>query len=850
MNKIPAFILIAVLIVTMFSPAASAEVVKNTNDNYTITDETTGIRADISRESLDEDSYHFLRGYYNDPSLTNDVLFKRFVDLKRSYINALENLYNTNYLTNTKKSTETAMKIFYEGRETIFGLENCNVYLYNISTYQGLKQTENTHLDLIIPVKKTSSVVMIRMNIPREQLGDTAKNYIASLLSDIRFDGLSSQYKAPSVFLDSSVISKAAQGIFPAASQVNPDYVRLNNPSAGFSILLPNTYNPYIQNSLGGIFSYTSYKINPNQIFSISSEPFRGDGAPDAITRFRVTSLSSVKISASGNTNFGNNNYYYIFYSNIEDGTKKFFYDYYVQDSKRLYKIQLQTALAEPGPILESQMKKILTSFQISKIANQKSQTDSNTVSMKKYLNSEEGYSFKYPENWLLEEVSPTIAYDRYKLIVPGLSGALDITFQESGLKGLYKFLDIMKSVEGNSISSWPELTTDYNPPFAGKTSKLLFSDFAIDGPVSTIYRLSVFADENGRNRLCYSVDILKDSKIYSMFITTGEYKSINGHFNEDTINFLINQVASSFRLEKTNESEERRISKESRNRKLIFTENYLKQLIDPKLIITSVGKIQSDSSMYVTVGNIGDSGYYKLQLDYANKKIEVMDRVLKRDILRNELLVLKEKYEGKKIISTIQNEANMTITIESEDALFKTKLTRIYLVDILSGEGKISWKTKRIANFEDYVWECSLFVKSLFSVETNVSIYGKNVFKDLEIYRQKNLKYRLFVYTESKDHSGFLLLSMNPNTSTFSFESNFIPLDLVIDKIKVRYGIKEVNRSAGPGTFDPETFILSLPVSEDNGTAVSTQQFKIYYNLDNSVLEFEKINSLQQGRR
>jgi hypothetical protein len=120
------------------------------------------------------------------------------------------------------------------------------------------------------------------------------------------------------------------------------------------------------------------------------------------------------------------------------------------------------------------------------------------------------------------------------------------------------------------------------------------------------------FTDDSGKNRLCYSVDIIKGRKIYSMFITTGEYHAKDGSFLDKKTNELINLAASSFGLENTPESEKRRLEGESRNRKLVFAENYLKRLIDPKLKITSVGKIQPDGSTTVIAGNTADSGYYR----------------------------------------------------------------------------------------------------------------------------------------------------------------------------------------------------------------------------------------------
>ena len=871
MKKLFAFLIIVFIFTLVYSPEVSAEhilsfvhsgikytaeqaaapnsgypyIVEDEEDALYITDDTSGIKAEITRQTLDDEAFDILRDYYNDRTLSSQELFSRFVELKKSYINALQTLYNTNYLSNSKKSSETAMRIYNEGSEVLFGLNNCKVYLYNIAMYQGLYNNEQAHLDLIIPVRSTNTVIIIKFTIPRDKLGTTASGSIATMLSGIRFEGLSPQSAAPAILSSNSIVETAQLGIYPAASQQQPDYALFEDNATGFSLSLPTTYIPFIQNNLGGVFTYTSFKINPNQIFSVSSEPLQGSDASDAISRFKVASLASIKVLDSGSGYLGNNKYSYFIYSSSENEMKQYFYDYYIQDESRLYKLQLQSAIAEPGINVLRQFENILISFRTKNIvsihaASQSTQSDTSATT--KYLNSDEGYSFRYPKSWRLEEISPDIAYDRLRLVVPGLSGALEISMQESELKQIVSFIDIMKSVNGNSTSSWSTLTNNYNPPFSEKTSKLLYSDFSIDGAVSTIYRLSVFMDENGRNRLCYSVDIIKGSKLYSMFITAGEYKTVDGRFNNAQINELINIVANTFRHESTIDSEARRISGETRNRKLVFVEKYLKRLIDPGLVVTSVEKTQPDKTLFVTVGNSQESGFYKIMLDYPNRKIEIVDSVLKRDILRSELTRLREQHKDKIITNTVQNESNMTLTIESRENQISEPEARSYRVNVSYVNNSVTWQSVRLAHQEDYMWECGLYVKSFFSRDTEVYFTGSNVFTNLEPYRQKGLKYRLMTYAHSVDEPGFMLLSMDPNSSLFTLESGFYTMEYVVDKIVTQYALDYKSHSSDTFSFDPETFILTLTTTCNSDNDTKVDKFKIYYNLEKGILEYERV--------
>ncbi len=819
--------------------------VEDEDDVLYITDDDSGIQAEITYLTLDTETFDMLRDYYNNPALSDTELYSRYVELKKSHVTALEALYNTKDLNNDKKTSETGMRVFFRGTDTLFDVEHCSVYLYNIAQYEGIDYQEQVHLDMIIPARSADTVITIKFTISREQFSDKTSTGIAEILSDLRFKGLSAQQDAPAVFNDESVISAAQLGIFPAPSQEQPVYVEYKDTSAGFSILMPDSYIPYIQNNLGGVLDYISFKIDPVQIFSISSEPLHRSEAIDAITRFKVASYDKIKVHDSGTLDFGDNIYKYLSYTSSDDGIPQYFYDYYIKSEARLYKLQLQCKISEPGSNVKKQFEEILKSFHTldtNAMDDSELKIQSGTISSLKYLNSEEGYSFRYPLGWRLEEVSPDIAYDKLRLVVPGLSGALDISIQESSLKQIVTFSDVMKSVNGSSISSWSALTNSYNPPFEGKTSKLLYSDFAIDGAISTIYRLSVFMDENGRNRLCYSVDIIKGRKLYSMFITAGEYRTTAGQFDDVRINELINLVADSFRLESTPESEARRISGETRNRKLVFVENYMRRLIDPGLVITSVEKTYPDQTFFVTVGNSADSGYYRIKLDYPNRQVEILGSVLKRNILNNELRRLKVLHGDKIIIGTTQNESKMTLAIESRENLISAKVTRTYQVNISFDHNRISWQTVRLAHQEDYMWECGLYIKSLMPSGTDVFFSGSNVFKDLSPYRQKGLKYRFMTYAQSDNISGFLLLSMDPGSTIFAMDSGLMTMTYVIDNINSKYGTAYSSTSPDHYSFDPETFILTLSSSEDGAKGAVTERFRIFYHLEKGRMDYELV--------
>lgn len=811
-------LMLALMVIFLYISAAYASQPSN-----------AGITVETKIETLDKQTFDFLRNYYNDPNLSNEQLFERFVELKKSYITALDSLYNANKFTAGENCSETVVRVFYEGIETLFGAESY-VYLYNVAVYSELEHNEQTLLHLIVPVSSNNSVMTVSLKIPRELLGKQTAEEVASILSEISCEGLEHQQEAPAIFKDISLMEKVKEGIYPALSQKSPTYVRVEDRQAGCSYLLPESYVPFIQNKLGGILTYSSYKIDPRRILSISSAPKNPQNNADSSVDQLSTSIpntvdqlstgipNTAEVLESGEVLYGCNSYIFIFYRNEENNRTKYYYDYYIQGISRLYRIQLKSCFWKDTVVL-SQMEKILEDFH-----TWESVSDSpnpNDITMLVYENREEGYSFKYPSEWTLEDVSTNIDYDRLRLNVPGYSGTLEIVLQERDI----------------SVSN---------------ISMPLFSDFSEEGFATVVRRLGAFTDDNARNRLFFSVDIHKANKIYSLSITSGEYMMKNGIFDDEKINEIINLIAASFHIKETPEAEARALAGETRNRKLVFIENELRNRYGPGLTVYPADNIQPDGTVIISVENIGDSGFYKIKPDYINKNVEVLERVLKRDILRNELKRLLVHFEGMTVTGTFRNEANMTVSVQCiEEGIRPVKVMHTYHVDARPKNGEVIVKTSKITSPEDYISECKAFVKSKFPAEVDVYIFGSNTFSDVDIYQQKGVDYRILAYYQGNGRSGFFKLSMDPVTGVFTARESFIPLAHIVENIKYEYGIKSSD-TASIFSFDPETFVLTLFAPSETASASltdikpagSVRQFGIFYHLEDDLIRYKKINS------
>jgi hypothetical protein len=339
------------------------------------------------------------------------------------------------------------------------------------------------------------------------------------------------------------------------------------------------------------------------------------------------------------------------------------------------------------------------------------------------------------------------------------------------------------------------------------------------------------------------------------MFITAGEYKTSAGKFSDNLVNELINTVASSFRVEKTHQAEARKLANETRSRKIVYVEDYLRRKIDPALVVTSIENNLSDGSFYVKVDNTehDKKGYYRIKLDYTGRQILLMDRVLEKSILQSELIRLLDMYNGKTVTKSVTNEDNMTVIIESRENEFSPKVTRTYRINVTFENDNIAWNSTRLAYSEDLMWECGQFVDSLFPGDTSVYFSDDSVFKDLAPYVNKEVAYRFMVYAKTNDASGFQVISMNPRSSLFITSGEFITLDRMVKKIKMKTGMGNSSASGENYDFDPETFILTLPIPGDRNNSVgknpetekntAVEHFKIYYHADNGIIDFKKLD-------
>lgn len=801
------------------------------------TDNVSGLTAAFRLNSLDRSSFEALRKYYNDEISTSDELFEKYIGLQKSYIPALQDLYRNSFLYGDKDNpySESNMKLFYQGTDYIFG-QTSDVFLYNIINSDRLKRLEETHLDIIIPISDYYSLINVNVTVKTGQLNAGVEDAVSKLLGCIRFNGLPVQTDILKVFGQKDAVEACNAGVYPA-SEGGGAVLEFKDAFAGFSFKYPAAYSDYMQNSVGGKLFFKSFKIDPNDTFSVSSElTDTRDAIKEKIACIKEND-GSVSIKEEGTAAVGDIEFEYLGYElKSDDGVVTYVRDYFTARDKRIYNLRLSSRFAEPSSALISEFEEILNSFSLT---DPEKKYPAETEDFAVYSNKEEGYSFIYPDSWRLTDLSKDINYDSLSLKMPELSGPIDFYFSEGELSPGINSADIPACLSGTDTVSFDRYIKKYTPPYTGAVKKLLYSSSKSEGGITYVYKLINYLDSNGRTRLCYSMDIVKNYKIYSMFISLSEYASSDGRIADPHINSVIDIIASSFKYEETYESKERADFGEKRNRKVVQLENIVRQMLGSGAKVTQAVNAGSTGSYYLTVENIENSGYYRVKPDFIHNSAVIEERTLKNEILDTELAKIYDTLKHEKIISYSLDDSNMTLSVRSHSSADSASFTRTYQVKVDVSPNGVLWETIYKNHASILKKGCKAFLEGYLSTDVDINFASADEFEDIETYRKSNDNYSTAVYAEFKNKSGFFTLEINPRNDNINLVS-FKPTDNLFREVSA--GIVQ---SAEMGfitdySFNGSDFAFSMNMySIVKGEF--TERYKIKYNPDTLLFEYEK---------
>jgi len=279
-------------------------------------DKASGLSAAIRINTVDKAALEALRKYYNDYSSIDYEIFTKYIRLQKSYIPALQDLYRSSFLYGNSGDlySETNMKVFYQNKDIVFG-NNSDVFLYNIINSNRQNHIEETHLDLIIPVYSDLSLISINFVFKAGNLNSEAVQAVYKLLGCMRFPGFPVQTGKLKVLESKEAVAAANAGVYNTTGSNEGSFVELKNEKAGFTLKYPASYFPYMENTLGGKLDFKSFKINPDQIISISAEQTSiTDVVYDKVSYVKKFNRQEITVKEEGTATIGGTKFIFIKY--------------------------------------------------------------------------------------------------------------------------------------------------------------------------------------------------------------------------------------------------------------------------------------------------------------------------------------------------------------------------------------------------------------------------------------------------------------------------------------------------------------------------------------------------------
>ena len=767
---------------------------ENGFDDNTVAFQFNGqsMTATIACDRLDEASLKNMRQYLNDFTSDDDTVFKKFVDYKKSYFNAMQDYYKRNFLygIDDENSSETNMKVFGEYPERLFGQDASSI-LYNIIKSDRYSSAEDATLSLTIPVSGNLTVYTLTFTLPKGGLTEAAIASVNEFVNSLSVSGLPSNSSALKALSDKQAVEASNDGVYPVPGQVFvKGYNKAVNEEVGYEISYPSLYTEYRQNNLIGTLNYKSFKINYNNYFSVSSEPAAGDGATalkDKIALIKNLYRDKIKYLEEGTETLGGRSFQYLKYTIADSRGTRFLQDYFITGNSSLINVQLNSAFIKPSQSIENEFVRTVASLRFTEPAPI---DPTLRLPLSKFTNQAEGYSLYYPGSWQkVENTSTDINYDSYSIKNPDYSGPLEVVLNEGELTSNLQYADILKYVSGAEAPELKKYFKKYSAPYLNKISRLLFSSVSVKDGATYLYKLVNYLDSSNRGKLCYSVDIIRDKKVYSLFITTSDYMTKSGKVTDKILNADLNLIGSLFGLEATPDSAARAAKGETRNSKLVFIEDYLRQNIDKNARIASIETLDSVSHVLVNVKGSSGDVFYRIKADYANGQLQILDKISKQDVLALASQNLKKLFEGK-IVEEIKADAStMTLDISYRDSEQLPVIKRSYHISGKLAENAVDWKLQRMDYSLAIKNDCRIFLDNFISADAHVYFNPAEDFTAYEKSKEKLVPYYTSVFAEFGELSGFFVLKINPVNDGISLES-YTPIENIHDRINKLYSL------------------------------------------------------------
>jgi hypothetical protein len=754
------------------------------SSSISIISENSSFSASIICDSVNNTTIKNMRFLLSDYISPNDYIFDRIVEYKQSYFRSLMDSYKNEFLFGNldKDLSESNIKIIRDYSEELFG-QNSNIILFNTISSNKFTSTEDTNLFITIPSYENETIYYLTFSMEKGTLNDQNINNIIQIIKGLNIANLTKQENVPEILFDQTSIATANIGIYPNLQTAEKEYTVLEDTLNSFRIKYPESYIPYLQNSFIDNHSYRSFKINHNSSFSITVEHLTGksDRISSKIDSLKSFYRNKITVINERNEHINGKEYTILNYELDNTYTKEFVTNYYIIKGLRLYTIQLNCLMLKPTEDVISEFKNIVASFEF--IESQNKKEIIKPISFVKYTNERDGYSIFYPDDWSFQDSSQDINYDFIEITNPNFSGPLSIYINESEYTSNLTTIELLRYTSGYD-SSLEKYFKNYKTPYANKTYKLLNSNVTTNDDITIIYKLVNYIDEGDRYKMCYSIDLIRNKKINSLFISTSEYLFQDGVLADKDLNYILEYMTKSFSIEETQSN---LFASKERNNKILFIENFFKKAYGDSTTVTFAKNLTSEKDVLVYLSGTDKAGAYRLNYDYNNRKLYIVARVLNDDIV---------KYSEKKMMDMLKTKYVHRISINSEDMIINvrysntpdsTPVNRSYYILVNPSRKGYSIDFVAKLNVEVVRDSCKTFLENYLLTDVEIS------FPKYYNYTNENLNKYYFekriipIFAEFDGQSGYFYLEIDPLTNSVKI-LEYISMVSLKEKIEEHY--------------------------------------------------------------
>jgi hypothetical protein len=555
----------------------------NSDDTIALVDKKGQFTFLIGSDIINSQAINNMRQIIGDNTSSNKKIFYRIFEYKISHFKALvehskNNFHFNNFDNQVNSLSETYIKIFEEYNQILFE-ENSNIILFN--TIEESKQSfvEKTNISITIPSSLNMTIYSINITGKKGFLTQENINRISLVLQGLSIPNSKNINNTLDIFLDKKLINKANQGIYPDFDKINVEFVEYKNEKHNYKISHPSTFVPYLQNSMVSSLDYVSFKINYNSHYSITVETINSPNTYIMDKKEQLKSLYNDKLTVldGGRTYISNKYYDFLEYKIEKDSGILFVTEFYIINNLKLVTISLNNYFEEASDTILNIFKKIISSFEFTK-PNAKDTFNEN-IAFNKYINNLNEYSFLYPADWAISNQSKTTNSAVFNVSSPEYSSSLDILIREFTSSPTLSKENLFKLITQDD-TSLKKYFKDYNIPYEKTPHKILNTSFVKKDDTFYIYKLINYLDQRDRYRLAYSVDIIHNNKIYSLFISINDFLASGTDYTDNRLMYILDTITESFDIERNE------LYLASGGNGAVFTKDHLRKILCANALI------------------------------------------------------------------------------------------------------------------------------------------------------------------------------------------------------------------------------------------------------------------------